>query len=90
MSLTNDPVVMQRKAAYIDAIRRLHRNKRSAGFVACLLGVLVLAWSRFSPTAPQWAQWIGLSVIAAGWLLFTYVIVSRTRYVRAHPFDPQV
>jgi hypothetical protein len=40
-------------------------------------------------SAPFWAVVAGLVTIGAGWLLFAYVIIRRTRYVRAHPFDPQ-
>ena len=85
----DDADIMARKIAYIDTIRSLHKHKRLAGFVGCLLGVLLLAWSRFTTGAPQWATFLGLAIIGASWLTFVYVIVSRSRYVRTHPFDSQ-
>jgi len=39
--------------------------------------------------APAWAVPVAFLVIGAAWSLFAYVIIRRTRYVRAHPFDPQ-
>ena len=86
--MIDDPELLTRKAAYIDTIRTLHRRERQAGFVACLVGVLVLVWGRLGEGAPPWAAWIGLVVIAAGWGLFVYVMVRRSAWVRAHPFDP--
>lgn len=83
----DDPDYIRRRIAYVDTVRSLHKNKRMTGFVGCLLGVLVLAWARFRDGAPAWELYVGLSVVAASWLLFIYVIVERTRYVRAHPFD---
>ena len=87
--MIEDADVMARKVAYIDAIRGLHRQKRLAGFVGSLVGVLLLAWGRFTPGAPEWASYAGLAIIGASWLTFVYVIVSRSLYVRAHPFDSQ-
>ncbi len=78
-----------RKAAYADTIRGLHRRERGFGFVACLLGAILLVWGRVVEGAPFWAVVAGLAIIGAGWSLFAYVIIRRTRYVRAHPFDPQ-
>jgi hypothetical protein len=78
-----------RRAAYLATIKGLYRKERVLGFVACLAGVLLLIWGREVPGAPAWAAPTGLLVIGAGWLLFAYVIVRRTRYVRTHPFDPQ-
>jgi hypothetical protein len=30
-----------------------------------------------------------MAAVALGWALFAYVQVRRTRYARAHPFDPE-
>lgn len=76
-------------AAYVTKIRGLYRKERALAFVASLAGVLLLIWGRETPGAPAWATPTGLLVIGAGWVLFAYVIVRRTRYVRTHPFDPQ-
>jgi len=87
--MIDDSELSTRRAAYADTIRGLHRRERGVGFVACLLGAILLVWGRTVQGAPFWAVIAGLVTIAAGWLLFAYVIIRRTRYVRAHPFDPQ-
>jgi hypothetical protein len=87
--MIDDSVLNTRRAAYADTIRSLHRRERGVGFVACLVGAMLLIWGRTVPGAPFWAVIAGLVTIGAGWLLFAYVIIRRTRYVRAHPFDPQ-
>jgi len=80
---------LARRAAYLDTVRGLHRRERGVGFIACLVGAMLLIWGRTVAGAPSWAAIVGLVTIAAGWSLFAYVIIRRTRYVRAHPFDPQ-
>ena len=87
--MIDDSALNTRRAAYADTIRSLGRRERGIGFVACLMGALLLVWGRTVAGAPFWAVIVGLMGIAAGWLLFAYVIIRRTRYVRAHPFDPQ-
>ena len=87
--MSADGTLDARRAVYADSVRGLARRERGAGFVACLVGALLLIWGRTVPGAPFWAVVAGLVTIGAGWLLFAYVIIRRTRYVRAHPFDPQ-
>ena len=87
--MTDDSLLIARRAAYADTIRGLGRRERGLGFVACLLGELLLIWGRTVEGAPFWAVVAGLVTIGAGWLLFAYVIIRRAGYVRAHPFDPQ-
>ena len=87
--MNDDPKLLERRVAYVKTIRSLHRNERVAGLVGCLVGALLLIWGRQAVGAPAWAAPTGLVTIGAGWLLFAYVIIRRTRYVRAHPFDPQ-
>ena len=41
-----------RKAAYLETIRGLGRRERGIGFVACLLGALLLIWGRVIAGAP--------------------------------------
>jgi hypothetical protein len=64
-------------------VRTLHANKQSAGLVLCAVGALLLVWGRVRAGAPELAVPAGLALIALGWALFAYVIVMRTRYVRA-------
>jgi len=78
----------QWRVAYIDTVRNLHKRERHIAMAGCLLGVLLMAAGGFMEGAPSWLRWAGLAVIAPSWALFVYVVVSRTRYVRAHPFDP--
>ncbi|MBU4435208.1 MAG: hypothetical protein PSX79_17130 [bacterium] len=87
--MIDDSDLNTRRAAYADTVRGLYRRERGIGFVACLIGAVLLIWGRTVAGAPQWAVIGGLLTIAAGWLLFAYVILRRTRYVRVHPFDPQ-
>ena len=87
--MIDDSELNIRRAAYADSIRALGRRERGVGFVACLVGALLLIWGRTVQGAPFLAVVAGLVTIGAGWLLFAYVIIRRTRYVRAHPFDPQ-
>ena len=87
--MTDDPQLLAKRVAYVKTIRGLYRNERIAGLVGCLIGALLLIWGRQVAGAPTWAAPTGLVAIGAAWLLFAYVILRRTRYVRAHPFDPQ-
>ena len=87
--MTVDAPDLAARQAYRNTVRELYKPQRAAGFVACLVGALVLISGRMVAGAPPWLVVAGLLTIAAGWLLFAYVIVRRTRYVRAHPFDPQ-
>lgn len=84
-----DSALDARRAAYFDTVKSLGRRERGLGLLACLAGAMLLIWGRSTPSAPIWAVIAGLITIGAGWLLFAYVIIRRTRYVRAHPFDPQ-
>ncbi|WP_426011904.1 hypothetical protein [Caulobacter sp. DWR2-3-1b2] len=84
-----DPVLVQKRVAYVKTLRGLYRGERAVGMMASLIGVLLLIWGRQVAGAPAWAVPTGLVTIGAAWLLFAYVIYRRTRYVRAHPFDPQ-
>jgi len=87
--VTDDPQLLARRVAYVKTIRGLYRNERIAGLVGSLIGAPLLIWGRMSPEASAWAVPVAFLVIGAAWVLFAYVILRRTRYVRAHPFDPQ-
>lgn len=87
--MNTDPDYIKRRIAYIDEVRSIHPRKRMAGFIGCLAGVLLLAFGRFREASPDWTVWAGLIVVIASWLMFAYVIFARTRYVRAHPFEPE-
>jgi hypothetical protein len=87
--MNDDPDLRARRAAYALTIRGLYRLERGLGLAGCLVGALLLIWGRQVAGAPAWAAPTGLVTIGAAWALFAYVIYRRTRYVRAHPFDPQ-
>ena len=65
------------------SVRHLHANKQTAGLLSCVAGAVLLIWGRVRPEAPELAVAAGLALIGLGWALFAYVIVMRTRYVRA-------
>jgi dTDP-4-dehydrorhamnose 3,5-epimerase-like enzyme len=77
-----------RRSAYIDTVRGMHKNKRQLGFVGCLVGVILMFAARMRPEIPDELVWVGVAIIAASWGLFAYVVFTRMAYVRAHPFDP--
>ena len=91
--MTDDPQLapseLNRRVAYVRTIRGLYRTERIAGLLGSLIGALLLIWGRMGQGAPAWAVPVAFLVIGAAWSLFAYVIIRRTRYVRAHPFDPQ-
>ena len=87
--MSDDSAILAKRTDYVRAIRGLYRVERMVGLVGCLVGALLLIWGRQAAGAPAWAVPTGLVTIGASWVLFAYVIIRRTRYVRAHPFDPQ-
>jgi len=87
--VTDDPQLIARRVAYVKTVRGLYRNERIAGLLGSLIGALLLIWGRMGQGAPAWVVPFAFLVIGAAWVLFAYVIIRRTRYVRAHPFDPQ-
>jgi hypothetical protein len=86
--MIDDPDELARRAAYLDRLRSIGARLRPLGFVLCLVGVLVLLWARYRGPGPLSPIGIGgIVVIAAGWGIFVYVLVARTRYVRRNPYD---
>lgn len=83
----NDPEHEQR-LAWIRKVRSLHRRKRLIGFAGIILGASMMLWWKFTPTAPDWAMWGGVGVLAASWILFIYVIWDRWRWVKNNPYRP--
>ena len=86
--MIDEAELLARKSAYIDTIRGLYKRERNVGFIACLVGVLVVIWARSRPETPPWALWVGIAVVVLGWACFAYSIFKRTAWVRSHPFDP--
>jgi len=88
--MMDDAADLTRKAAYLDRLRRLYSRTRFVGFVLCLVGILVLVWAKFRGPGPLSPLGIaGIVIVTAGWAIFVYVIVQRTRYVRRNPYKPE-
>jgi hypothetical protein len=86
----DDPQEMDRRGDYADRVRAIGRRTRIVGFILCLVGVMILVWARFrGPGALSAIGIAGLVTIAAGWGLFVYVLVARTRYVRRDPYKSE-
>jgi hypothetical protein len=87
---TDDIVFMIRRAAYVDEVRQVALRARRVGWLALFLGVGTFAWAALRGPGPDStvARW-AMAAVALGWALFAYVQVRRTRYARAHPFDPE-
>jgi hypothetical protein len=86
--MIDDAASLDRQSAYLEQIRTLGRPQRFAGFIACALGVAMMALARFKLDNAPWLLWPGVAVVALGWILFIYALVRRLTWVRAHPFDP--
>ncbi len=50
---------------------------RNAGFVACLVGVLVMAGARFAHGVPPVFVSVGVGIIVLGWGLFALSALRR-------------
>ena len=84
-----DLVFMIRRAGYVDEVRHVALRTRKLGWAALLAGVGTVAWAATrGPGVDSAAAYLGELAIAFGWVLFALAMVKRTRYVRAHPFDP--
>jgi len=79
-----------RRIAWFQQVRGLHKWKRAAGVIGCILAVILMLWSKYSPdTAPAWATPVGLGIAAISWALFAYVVVARMMWVRRNPLEPK-
>ena len=85
----DDAELLARRAAYIDTLRGLYRRERLIGFFLILAGFLLIlpSWGIYTWSHTLIA--VGYGLIAAGWVLFIYVIWRRTAWRRANPFDPK-
>ena len=88
-AVSEDVVFMIRRAAYVDDVRHVALRTRKLGWAALLAGGGTVAWaSTRGPGVDSAIAHSGELGIVLGWALFFYVMVKRTRYVRAHPFKP--
>lgn len=61
------------------------KGLRNAGYVACLIGTLVMISGRFVQGAPVWLVYVGLAGIVFGWGLLGLSMVraaARARLAR--------
>ena len=68
----------------LQAMRAQGRAERVAGFVACLVGVAMLALARGRFSAEPWLVWGGIGVIGSGWVLFVVSLARRLISLREH------
>ncbi len=88
--LHDDIVFMIRRAAYVDEIRSVALRERRLGWAVVLLGLAALVWAALDgPGVHSRIAHVAEATVLLGSALFFHVMVKRTRYVRAHPFDPQ-
>jgi hypothetical protein len=73
--------------AWLRHVRTMHRKKRTAGLLGCLVGATLMLFGRFRPDmAPPWAVPAGLAIIGLSWAVFGWVIYDRWRWAKAHPY----
>jgi len=56
---------------------------KTAGLVACLLGVLAMLSGRYTAGAPTWLVYVGISGIVFGWGLMGLSMARRAAEARA-------
>jgi uncharacterized membrane protein HdeD (DUF308 family) len=78
--------VLKRRIAYIDTLRALHRFERLVGLIIILFGVGIVVASTYMPL-PKLVVLFGYALLAAGWVVFFYVIWKRTAWRKANPFE---
>jgi len=75
-----------RRIAYIDHLRGLHRFERLVGLGVILVGVALVVASIYI-SVPHILVLTGYALLAAGWVAFIYVVWKRTAWRKANPFE---
>lgn len=78
--------ILKRRIAYIDTLRGLHRFERLVGLGVILIGVAIVVASTYV-ALPKLVVLGGYALLAAGWVVFFYVIWKRTAWRKANPFE---
>jgi hypothetical protein len=78
---------INRRIAYIDHLRGLHRFERVVGLVMILASAGILLTSRFVLSLPHILVLAGYAFLAGGWVVWLWVIWQRTAWRRANPFE---
>ena len=91
MSHEDEVAELNRRIAYIDTIRKLAYWPRTLGFAFSLVGAILLIYASYRVPGGAFSPfgYTALGVIVVGWGLFAYSLIVRTRYVRAHPYEPK-
>jgi hypothetical protein len=90
-SSSEDVVFMIRRAAYVEQIREVALRARRMAWAALFLGAATVMWAVLrGPGVHSRTAHTGEAAIVLAWGLFFYVMFQRTRYVRRHPFDPEL
>jgi len=76
------PAAPQLDSDAIQQIRAYHRRERNAGYICCLLGVLVMIAGRYMTGAPIWLVNVGLTVVLFGWGLLAFALIKRVSLAR--------
>ena len=87
--MNEEAALIERQSAHLTAIRAQGKTERTAGFVACLVGLAIMAVAHNRLGGAPWLLWTGVGMVAVGWALFVASIARRLLWVRAHPFDPK-
>jgi hypothetical protein len=88
--MIDDPADLQARIAWLQGVRKVGQLPRQLGFVLCLIGVVLLSYATYKiPGGPRSPfGYTSLGVIAVGWVFLIFSMVARSRYVRAHPYEP--
>jgi hypothetical protein len=91
MSLDDEMSELTRRIAYLDEVKKIGYWPRTLGFAFSLVGAILLIYASYKVPGGAFSSfgYTALGVIVVGWLLFAYSLLARTRYVRAHPFEPK-
>ena len=91
MSHEDEVAELTRRIAYLDALKQVGYWPRTLGFAFSLVGAILLIYASYTIPGGAFSPfgYTALGVIVVGWALFAYSLIARTRYVRAHPFEPQ-
>jgi hypothetical protein len=79
--------MIQKRIAYIDHLRGLHRFERLVGLGVILAGVALTIAGVYIKGFPHILVLASWALMAAGWVVFIYVIWKRTAWRRANPIE---
>lgn len=87
--MNDEAALIERQTAHLAALRAQGKGERTGGFIACLVGLVIMVVAHNRLGGAPWILWTGVAVVALGWALFVASIARRLIWVRRHPFDPK-